>query len=78
MESMKCKVKGCEKIVEGYNKKHCEFLMLQHNLIHRQDDFLTTTDIPAVKKKSKSKSKSKPKEEKKDEFIWKEVIRDTS
>jgi len=33
MEKLKCKY--CDKVVEGYNKKHVEFLMMQHMLTHR-------------------------------------------
>jgi len=32
MEKLKCKY--CDKVIEGYNKNHVEFLMKQHMLIH--------------------------------------------
>ena len=38
MEKLKCKVKGCDKVVEGYTKKHVEFLMAQHMLKHQRED----------------------------------------
>lgn len=37
MIKLTCKHKGCTKEVEGYNKKHVEFLMMQHNLKHRKE-----------------------------------------
>lgn len=36
MKSIECK--KCGKIVEGYNKRHAEFLMLQHGLKHRKEE----------------------------------------
>ncbi len=38
MKKLKCKFPGCNKVVEGYNKKHVEFLMMQHELIHRKEE----------------------------------------
>jgi len=35
MKKLKCKHKGCDKIVEGYNKRHAQFLMWQHELAHK-------------------------------------------
>jgi hypothetical protein len=35
MEKTKCK--RCGKEIEGYSKKHVEYLMMQHDLIHREE-----------------------------------------
>ena len=35
MEKIKCP--KCGKEIEGYSKKHVEFLMMQHELSHRND-----------------------------------------
>ena len=35
MEKAKCK--RCGKVIEGYSKQHVEFLMLQHDLSHREE-----------------------------------------
>lgn len=35
MEQDECK--KCGKVIEGYNPKHVEFLMMQHELKHRND-----------------------------------------
>lgn len=37
MKSLKCDYPGCDKVIEGYNKKHVEFLMMQHKLKHRRE-----------------------------------------
>ena len=39
MEKLTCKI--CGKVVEGYNKNHVNFLMMQHMLVHRKE---TTRD----------------------------------
>ena len=36
MEQLKCK--KCGKIIEGFNKNHVEFLMLQHQLKHKREE----------------------------------------
>jgi len=36
MKSKTCKI--CGKIIEGYSKRHVNFLMMQHNLIHRKKE----------------------------------------
>lgn len=38
MKKLKCKEPGCDKVIEGYNKNHVEFLMAQHMLKHRKKD----------------------------------------
>ena len=39
MEKQTCKI--CGKVIEGFTQKHVDFLMMQHNLTHRDK---TTTD----------------------------------
>lgn len=36
MESKKCK--RCEKVIEGYTKKHVDTLMAQHMIKHENED----------------------------------------
>lgn len=36
MEKQKCK--KCPKVVEGYSKKHVEYLMMQHDIKHRMEE----------------------------------------
>jgi len=36
MKKLKCKV--CGKEIEGYNKNHVKFLMMQHNLKHEREE----------------------------------------
>jgi len=36
MEKQKCK--RCEKVIEGYTKKHVETLMAQHMIKHNNED----------------------------------------
>jgi hypothetical protein len=36
MKKLKCP--KCGKVIEGFNKRHCEFMMMQHNLKHRHED----------------------------------------
>ena len=36
MNKLKCII--CDKEVEGYNKNHVKFLMMQHMLVHRKKD----------------------------------------
>lgn len=38
MKSLKCKYKDCDKVIEGYSKKHVQFLMSQHQLKHRNEE----------------------------------------
>lgn len=38
MKKLKCKYKGCDKEIEGYNIKHAKFLMTQHELKHRNEE----------------------------------------
>jgi len=35
-KSKTCKI--CGKVIEGYSQKHVDYLMLQHNLVHRNED----------------------------------------
>tara|TARA_Y100000310_G_scaffold245823_1_gene250840 strand:+ start:72 stop:194 length:123 start_codon:yes stop_codon:yes gene_type:complete len=36
MEELKCD--QCDRVLEGYSKRHVEYLMLQHKLTHRKED----------------------------------------
>lgn len=38
MKSKKCDFKDCNKVIEGYSKKHVDWLMLQHKLTHRKEE----------------------------------------
>jgi hypothetical protein len=33
----KCKVKGCNKIIEGFTKKHVDTMMEQHMIKHKNE-----------------------------------------
>ena len=35
---IKLKCKNCEKEIEGYSKRHVEYLMMQHELKHRNQE----------------------------------------
>lgn len=48
MEKKTCK--RCGKEIEGYSKRHVEFLMMQHELKHRNED-----NIKELKKRIKKK-----------------------
>ena len=37
MEELICPKKNCGKRIEGFNKNHVQFLMMQHMLVHRND-----------------------------------------
>jgi hypothetical protein len=37
MIKLKCKVKGCEKEVEGYNQQRAETLLAQHMIKHQNE-----------------------------------------
>lgn len=68
----------CDKVIEGYNQKHCDFLMMQHKLIHRKESKVSRV-LKKTKKvktiKESDKIIEKPKEEK--DYVWKEVLRDS-
>lgn len=38
MEKLVCSKFGCNKVIEGFSKRHVEFLMMQHQLKHRRQD----------------------------------------
>ena len=38
MIKLKCKEKGCDKVVEGYTKQHAETLLSQHMIKHKNED----------------------------------------
>lgn len=50
MIKLKCKEKGCGKIVEGYNPQHAETLLAQHMIKHKNEE-------ERQKKKNKDGSK---------------------
>jgi hypothetical protein len=37
MIKLKCKEKGCSKVVEGYNQQHAETLLAQHMIKHQNE-----------------------------------------
>lgn len=36
ISKVKCKI--CNKEIEGFNLEHAEYLMMQHNLVHRLEE----------------------------------------
>lgn len=38
MKQLKCKHKGCDKVIEGYNDNHVQFLMRQHMMKHENEE----------------------------------------
>ena len=38
MKSIKCKHKDCDKVIEGYNINHVQFLMRQHMMKHENEE----------------------------------------
>ncbi len=36
MEERKCK--KCPKVIQGYSKQHVDYLMMQHELVHRKKE----------------------------------------
>jgi hypothetical protein len=37
MIQIKCKVKDCDKVIEGFTQKHAETMMEQHMIKHRNE-----------------------------------------
>lgn len=80
MDKIECKL--CGKVIEGFNKNQCEFLLAQHSLTHTYSGKIKKTKkVKKTKTIKKSKRKTrKPKEQKeeKKDYVWKEMLRDSS
>ena len=38
MKQLKCKHPDCDKVIEGYNNNHVQFLMRQHMMKHENEE----------------------------------------